>query len=245
VRFKAVVAYDGTGYGGYQIQDNAPTVQADIEGVLARLTCSEIRISAAGRTDAGVHAEGQVIAFDAAWQHSIADLHRGMNALLPDQIAVLELDQVDRRFHPRFDALRRSYRYTVYRAPVRHPMYDRYSLHVARDLDIDAMVAATRHLVGRHDFKAFGSPPQGNNSVRTVLRAGWTLDQQWLIFDIEADAFLYRMVRMLVGTLLRVGYGALLPEVFKEILDTRDRQKAGPAIAAKGLCLTSVTYADT
>ncbi|MBN1248350.1 MAG: tRNA pseudouridine(38-40) synthase TruA [Anaerolineae bacterium] len=244
MRFKAVVAYDGTDYGGYQIQNNAPTIQADIERVLAKLTNTEIRVLASGRTDAGVHAEGQVIAFDADWGHSVADLHRGMNALLPSQIAVVELSEVDARFHPRFDALSRSYRYTIYCAPVRDPMVDRYSLHVARDLDVGAMAEATRCLIGRHDFEAFGSPPQGDNAVRHVLGAEWTCDQQWLTFDIEADAFLYRMVRMLVGTLLRVGYGALLPEEFKEILDTRDRQKAGPAITAKGLCLKSVTYAS-
>lgn len=243
MRYKAIVAYDGTDYGGYQIQTNAPTIQAEIERVLAKLTCAEIRVSAAGRTDAGVHAEGQVIAFDAVWGHPVGDLHRGMNALLPSQIAVLELEKVDARFHPRFDARSRSYRYTIYRAPVRHPMVDRFSLHIPRSLDVAAMAEATEHLIGRHDFEAFGSPPQGDNSVRTVLRAEWTLDGQWLTFDIEADAFLYRMVRMLVGTLLRVGHGVLLPEEFREILDTRDRQRAGPAIAAKGLSLRSVSYA--
>jgi tRNA pseudouridine38-40 synthase len=243
VRIKAVVAYDGTDYGGYQIQDNAPTVQADIEQTLAKLTRTEIRISAAGRTDAGVHAEGQVIAFDVDWRHPVADLHRGMNALLPSQIAILELDEVDARFHPRFDALSRSYRYTIYRAPVRHPFFERYSLHVARDLDLEAIAEATECLVGRHDYAAFGSPPQGDNSVRTVMQAAWTCDQQWLTFDIRADAFLYRMVRMLVGTLLRVGSGGLSPEDFREILETRARRKAGPAIAAKGLCLKSVIYA--
>lgn len=243
MRYKAVVAYDGTGYGGYQIQTNAPTIQAEIERVLTRLTRTEIRVVAAGRTDAGVHAEGQVIAFDAAWRHPVQDLHRGMNALLPAQMAVFDLEQVEPGFHPRFDALSRSYRYTIYRATVRHPKHDRWSLHIARDLDLDAMAEATRVLIGRHDFLAFGSPPQGDNSVREVVHAVWTLERQWLTFDIEANAFLYRMVRMLVGTLLRVGYGALLPDEFKEILETRDRQRAGPAVAAKGLCLKSVTYA--
>ncbi len=245
MRFKAVIAYDGTGFGGYQIQINAPTVQAEIEQALARLTVAEIRVLAAGRTDAGVHAEGQVIAFDADWNHSLHDLHRGLNALLPSQIAVLELDEAESGFHPRYDALSRSYQYSIYRAPVRHPMYDRYSVHITRDLSLDAMREATQHLIGRQDFLAFGSPPQGNNSVREVLRAEWTRSGDWLAFDIEADAFLYRMVRMLVGTLLRVGQGVLLPEEFKEILDTRDRRRAGPAAAAKGLCLKSVAYAGT
>jgi tRNA pseudouridine38-40 synthase len=244
VRYKAIVAYDGTDYGGYQIQSNAPTIQADLEQVLTRLVGTQIRVLAAGRTDAGVHAEGQVIAFDANWCHPIADLHRGLNALLPSQIAVLELDEVDADFHPRFDAVRRYYRYTIHWAPVRHPLVSRYSLHIARDLDVAAMDEAAQHLIGRHDFLAFGSPPQGNNSVRCVLHAAWELDRPWLMFDIEADAFLYRMVRMLVGTLLRVGYGALSPDEFREILHTRDRQRAGPAVAAQGLSLRSVIYAS-
>lgn len=242
MRIKAVVAYDGTGYGGFQIQENAPTIQADIEDVLVRLTGVSTRILAAGRTDAGVHAEGQVIAFDTAWRHSSSDLQRGMNALLPGQIAVFELNEVDPGFHPRFDASSRSYQYTIYRATVRHPFYRRYSLHMARDLDVGAMRDAAACLVGVHDFLAFGSPPQGGNSTREVIRATWSLEEPWLRFDIEANAFLYRMVRMLVGTLLRVGTGALTPEDFREILETRNRARAGPAVTAEGLCLKSVAY---
>jgi tRNA pseudouridine38-40 synthase len=242
VRIKAVIAYDGTGYGGSQIQSNAPTIQAEIEQVLARLTGVATRITAAGRTDAGVHADGQVIAFDTEWRHPLLDLHRGMNALLPKQIAVFELEPVEPGFHPRYDALSRSYRYTIYQGPVRHPFHEHYSVHISRSLDIGAMTRASRCLLGSHDYLAFGSPPQGHNSVREVMRAAWTHRAPWLTFDVEANAFLYRMVRMLVGTLLRVGMGSLTPEEFEEILETRDRQRAGPAFAAKGLCLKSVTY---
>jgi tRNA pseudouridine38-40 synthase len=239
-----VVGYDGTAYSGFQFQANAPSIQAEIERVLARLTQTSIRLVAAGRTDAGVHAEGQVIAFDTAWAHSTADLFRGMNALLPEDIAVFELDEVDPAFHPRFDALRRRYRYTIYREVVHNPLVARYSLHVPQPLDLEAMQQAADCLMGQHDFLAFGSPPQGNNSVREVSCAAWSFDAPWLTFDIEANAFLYRMVRMVVGTLLRVGYGALTPETFKEILEARRREKAGPAVAAKALCLKSVVYAN-
>lgn len=243
MRVKAVVAYDGTGYSGFQRQTNAYTVQEALEQVLEKLTGHVVRIVAAGRTDAGVHAEGQVIAFVPRWRHPLTDLHRGMNALLPEQIAVRDMMEVPEGFHPRYDARRRRYRYTIYQAPVRNPLVARYSLHVDRDLDLDAMQAAAEALVGQHDFAAFGSPPSGRSTVREVYRARWTGTAPWRYFEVEANAFLYKMVRMLVGTLLRVGDGKLTPEAFAALLVTQDRQNAGPAVDARGLCLKSVTYA--
>ncbi len=242
MRIKAVVAYDGTGYGGFQRQKNAPSIQQELETVLEKLSTMPVRILFAGRTDAGVHAEGQVIAFDVQWRHSLPNLMRGMNALLPDQIAVLDLGEVDEEFHPRYDARRRWYRYTIYRAPVRNPLVSRFSLHVAYPLDYAAMQTATLNLLGSHNFEAFGSPPQGNNAVRVVHEASWSYEEPWLYFDVVANAFLYRMIRMLVGTLLRVGKGALSPAVFAEILHIQDRRRAGPAVAAQGLCLKRVVY---
>jgi tRNA pseudouridine38-40 synthase len=167
-----------------------------------------------------------------------------MNALLPDQIAVLRLQGSAPGFHPRFDALTRSYRYTIYQSAVRHPLYARTSLHLDRPLDVEAMKRAAQCLVGIHDFSAFGSPPQGRSSYRNVVQAAWSYREPWLWFDIEANAFLYRMVRMLVGTLLRVGQRKLTVEAFAEILETQNRGGAGPAAAAQGLCLKSVTYED-
>jgi tRNA pseudouridine38-40 synthase len=241
---KAIVAYDGTGYGGFQRQKNAPSIQQTLEEALEKLTGTPTRLFAAGRTDAGVHADGQVIAFDTEWRHTLAALHRGMNAVLPEQIAVKQLVETEPTFHPRYDALRRRYHYTIYRGAVRNPLVARFSLHIARDLDLNGMCAAAEMLVGRQDFGAFGSPPVGVSTVREVYLATWIEQDEWLYFDIEANAFLYRMVRMLVGTLLRVGYGSLTPEAFGEILRTVDRRRAGPAVDARGLCLTEVTYAD-
>ncbi len=242
MRIKAVVAYDGSSYSGFQHQAHTPTIQSELESTLERLTQDAVRVLASGRTDAGVHAEGQVIAFDTQWRHPLQDLQRGMNALLPDQIAVRELSIVEDGFHPRYAALRRHYRYTLYQAAVRHPLVNRYSLHVAHSLDVAAMRQASQSLVGEHDFLAFGTPPQGNNSVREVSRADWQQEFPWLYFDIEANAFLYRMVRMLVGTLLRVGRGVLAPGDFIDILCTQDRSGAGPAAPPQGLCLKSVVY---
>jgi len=243
VRVKAVVAYDGTGYGGFQRQKNAPSIQAELEQALERLTQTPCPVLASGRTDAGVHAEGQVIAFDTAWQHPLADLQRAMNAVLPSQIVVRQVEVATPTFHPRYDALRRAYRYTIYRGAMRDPFVARYSLHVDRMLNLEAMQTAASLLVGRHDFAAFGSPPVGQTTVREVYRAVWTPQDAWLYFDIEATAFLYRMARMLVGSLLRVGYEVLSPEAFGEILRGRERRKAGPAVAPQGLCLRYISYA--
>jgi tRNA pseudouridine38-40 synthase len=241
---RAVVAYDGTEYSGFQWQKNAPTIQAELEKALERLTQRPTRIVAAGRTDAGVHARGQVIAFDPTWRHGLGDLQRGMNALLPDQIAVRDVGEAPPDFHPRFDAVRRRYQYAIHNAAVRNPLVHRYSLHVSRELAVAEMEEAARLLVGRRDFLAFGSPPQGNNSVREIFAARWRAAGEMLSFEIEADAFLYRMVRMIVGTLLRVGYGSMTVAEFGDVLETRDRNGAGPAVAARGLVLEAVLYPD-
>jgi tRNA pseudouridine38-40 synthase len=243
VHVKAVVAYDGTGYGGFQRQKNAPSIQEELEQTLERLTGVPTRVLAAGRTDAGVHAEGQVIAFDTNWSHPLVNLHRGMNALLSSQVAILSLEMAGPAFHPRYDAVRRCYRYTIYRGAVRDPLVARFSIHIARPLDVEAMQAATEMLLGRQDFAAFGSPPAGVSTIREVYSSGWIQQDSWLYFDIEANAFLYRMVRMLVGTLLRVGYGTLTVEEFSEILKSKVRGKAGPAVSAQGLTLKAVFYA--
>ncbi len=242
MRVKAVIAYDGTEYRGFQLQVEVPTIQAELEQVLARLACAPVRVLVAGRTDAGVHAEGQVIAFDVSWKHSLGKLQRGMNALLPEAIVVREVDEVPASFHPRFDAVSRHYRYTIYRAPMRNPFFSRYSLHMPSFLDVNAMQTAADTLVGRHDFGAFGSPPQGDNTVREVMCAKWQEKEDWLTFDVEANAFLYRMMRILVGTLLRVGGQSLTPARIAECLQTQERDRTGPAVAAKGLCLMAVRY---
>lgn len=242
MRVKAIVAYDGTGYSGFQRQSNANSIQAALEAALAGLFGAAVSVSGSGRTDAGVHAAGQVVAFEASWRHELTSLHRAMNALLPEAIAVLSLEAAPDDFDPRRDARSRWYRYRIYNAPVRDPLSSRYSLHVPRALDVEAMQAAAASLLGWHDFSAFGSPPQGTNAIREVLRAEWQQAGAWLTFDIIANAFLFRMVRMLVGTMLRVGYGALTPQRFAEILQTQDRSGAGPAASACGLTLMAVQY---
>jgi tRNA pseudouridine38-40 synthase len=246
MRVRAVVAYDGTDYGGFQRQVNAPTVQAALEAALAQVTQEAVTVLGAGRTDAGVHAAGQVIAFDTGWRHTLSDLHRALNAVLPVDIAVLEVGNAAADFHPRYDARSRSYRYSFYNAPVRSPLNQRYSLHVTVPLDVAAMQRAAQYLVGEHDFATFGRPPRRNKrsgvTVRRVLMAEWSKKSAGLTFDIEANAFLYRMVRSIVGTLLQVGRGRMSVEELVAVLAACDRSLAGPTAPPHGLCLMEVKY---
>ena len=209
---------------------------------MERVTQEKTRILAAGMSVSGVHAEGQVIAFDTSWSHGVDVLKRALNAVLPRDVSVRTVTPVSAEFHPRFDACSRRYRYTFYNARVRNPLMRRYSLHVMDELDIVAMQEATGALVGEHDFAAFGKPPQGSNTVRCVLAAEWSRQSPFVIFDIEANAFLYRMVRSVVGTLLEVGRSRLDPEGFRGVLRSCDRSQAGPTLQAHGLCLMEVKY---
>jgi len=238
----AVVEYDGTDYLGFQVQAQGATIQGEMERALAAVAQEEVRVVGAGRTDAGVHAQGQVIAFSTAWRHPVEELQRALNAVLPKDIAVRELRPVARGFHPRFDAVSREYRYTIFNQPLRSPLARRFAYHFPQPLDVAAMNEAAGSLVGSHDFASFGRAPQGDNTVREVYRAQWTSEEPVVYFDIVADAFLYRMVRSLVGTLLLVGTGELSSAGFEEILQSADRSKAGQAAPAHGLCLIRVNY---
>jgi len=244
LRYRATVEYDGTDFLGFQIQARGRTVQGELEKALERVTQSQVRVIGAGRTDSGVHASGQVIAFDAAWGHTTADLHRALNAVLPVDVAISALITTHFTFHPRFDALRRHYRYTVLNQPVRSPLWVRYAHHVVDPLDVNAMSEAGRKFIGRHDFAAFGKPTQGESTTREVMQAEWFVEGPRLTFEITANAFLYQMVRNVVGTLLRVGRGGLTPEGVVAVLEAGDRAAAGPPAPARGLCLVGVEYAE-
>jgi len=242
MRVRAVVAYDGTDYRGFQRQADGPTVQGVLEKALFQVTQTPTTTLAAGRTDAGVHAEGQVIAFDTAWRHPLADLERALNAVLPPDVAVRGVELAASNFHPRYAAKSRLYRYSVYNASTRSPLIRRTSWHVAETLDLGAMNRAAEYLAGEHDFASFGTPPQGTVTIRRVLGAVWRKDPPWFFFDIEANAFLYRMVRSIVGTLLQVGRGELNPERVGELLAMRDRTCVKYMAPAHGLCLIQVRF---
>jgi tRNA pseudouridine38-40 synthase len=238
----AVIEYDGTEYLGFQLQAEGRTIQGEVERALAEVTRKETRIVGAGRTDAGVHALGQVISFVPQWKHSLPELQRAMNAVLPEDIVVHEMAWVADDFHPRFSAVSREYRYAIWNQPFRSPLARRFAYHYLKPLNVEAMDKAARCLVGSHDFASFGRSPQGENTVRQIYQAECTRQDQLIHFDIVANAFLYRMVRNIVGTLLLVGIGKFCPKGFEEILQAEDRRRAGPTAPAHGLCLMRVNY---
>jgi tRNA pseudouridine38-40 synthase len=244
VRYRATIAYDGTGYHGFQRQapEHEPTIQGELERALSQIGQSNVTVMGSGRTDAGVHATGQVIAFDAEWRHAVVALQRAFNATLPSDIAVLDLTEVAPDFHPRYDAVSREYVYTLYTASVRHPLWRLHAFHIVEPLDVTAMDAAAAMLVGEHDFAAFGHPTAGEVTVRRMIRAECRAELPFVRVGLEANSFLYRMVRSIVGTLLAVGRGTLTSEQFRAVLESRDRSRAEAVVPSHGLCLTRVNY---
>lgn len=245
--FRAVIEYDGSDFLGFQYQASGRTVQGEIEQALFRLTQQRLRVTGSGRTDAGVHAAGQVIAFHAEWKHALADLHRGLNALLPPDIAVLSLAPAPADFHPRFSAIERWYRYQVGMWPGHSPLRARYAWELGPDLDILAMNTAADHLVGLHDFATFGQPTQRNplsrgSTFRIVTEARWQPRPPFLFFDIRANGFLRHMVRTIVGALAEVGRKRLNPDAFADKLERCDRSLAAPPAPPQGLILMAVSY---
>ncbi|MBN1660947.1 MAG: tRNA pseudouridine(38-40) synthase TruA [Anaerolineae bacterium] len=243
LRLWAVVEYDGTEFAGFQIQARERTVQGEIERALEAVTGHSTRIVGAGRTDSGVHASGQVIAFSARWHHGIPVLQRALNAVLAADVAIVGVGPARSGFHPRYSATSRTYRYTILSQEWRSPLWRRTAWHVKRPLDVQQMMEASRYLVGTHDFTTFGRPPDGReNGVRTVLGAEWSARANVLTFEIEANAFLYRMVRSVVGTVALVGEGRFPAEEVAEMLQARDRSLVRQVAPALGLCLTKVSY---
>lgn len=240
--YKATIAYDGTDFLGYQVQASGRTVQGSFETALTQILKTPQRIIGAGRTDTGVHATGQVISMKIAWRHSQKDLHKALNTNLPDDIIVKELTTIYPSFHPRFNALERQYVYTILNQPLPNVLSRRYAMHVAKPLNIENMQQASRFLIGKHNFSSFGKPPQGNNAVRQLNQITWEQKGPEIKITISANAFLYRMVRNIVGTLLNVGLGKIETNDVKYILQAKDRAKAGPPALACGLCLTNVFY---
>ncbi len=241
--YRATVAYDGADFLGFQLQATGRTVQGVLEAALLQLSGAETRVVGSGRTDAGVHAEGQVIGFRAAWRHGTSDLHRALNAVLPPDIAVVALDEAPEEWHPRFSAKWRHYRYTVRNAAWRSPLTRRYALHVSQPFALTDLQAAAAVFVGEHDFASFGRPMQeGESTVRMIFRSGWRQEGEMLYYDVVGNAFLRGMVRSLVGSMLSVGLGQMTVAQLGDTLAAKDRSLAVPPAAACGLCLMHVEY---
>jgi tRNA pseudouridine38-40 synthase len=243
-RFRAVIEYDGTAYHGFQRQLEMPSVQGELEQAIARFSGQHAVVLGAGRTDSGVHAFGQVIAFDLIWIHEVEALKRALNANLPFDIAAIRLEEVENEFHPRYDAKRRRYRYQIWNGWTRSPLRHRQSWHVVRPLNMARMNRAAAVLEGVHDFATFGQPTSGHSTIRQVFSAVWRTEGKMLIFEIEANAFLYRMVRSLVGSMKAVGEGTWSVDRFKSAFESGDRDSAGQTAPAHGLFLTYVDYGE-
>jgi tRNA pseudouridine38-40 synthase len=238
VRYRARVEYDGTDFAGYQVQPRVRTVQGEIEAALRRVSGDRpVRVEAAGRTDTGVHGAGQVIAFTYRGRHTTTELARALDGLLPPDVAVHSLRRVDRSFRPRYAALVREYRYTIWNGP-RSPLRERYALGVRQRLDVGAMAAAARELVGRHDFSAFGGADR--QPVRAVHAIRVRASGSTITIDVVGDAFLRQMVRSIVAALLRVGRGDTGAGDIAAALTGSRRAFAGAVAPAHGLCLRRV-----
>jgi tRNA pseudouridine38-40 synthase len=243
-RFKAIIAYDGTEFKGYQRQaDRGRTVQGEIEDSLGLLGWEGATIWAAGRTDAGVHASGQVIAFDLDWTHTAAELLRAINSRLPAEIALREIEQTCSDFHPRYCAIRRKYIYRYLAAQVPDPLRARYVYRVWPEPNIERMTQAASEMMGEHDFSGFGSPTRsGGGTIRTVYVADVHVEEGEIRFVIEANSFLYRMVRKLAEILLQIGHSKLEVSELRTRLHDPTKKWTGKTAPARGLCLAEVKY---
>jgi tRNA pseudouridine38-40 synthase len=241
---KFVLAYDGTDFAGWQTQPGRRTVQETLESAIARVTQEpRVRVNASGRTDAGVHATGQVVNFHTASALPAETLLRAVNANLPPDVVVKEAAEVEPSFDANKAARRKLYRYVIHDGPVPDIFLRRYAWHVKRRLDAAAMRRASRVLVGRHDFHSFETDwPNRVTSVRTVTHLGVSRAGDYIWIDVEADGFLYNMVRSIAGTLINVGRGFWPESKVSEILTAEDRREAGPTAPAEGLFLMRVTY---
>ena len=241
---KLLIEYDGTHYHGWQVQPNALTIQEVIEKKIEVMTQQRVRLIASGRTDAGVHALGQVANFRTTSSVPVEGFQRGLNSLLPSDIIVRSAEEVDFQFHAQYGAKRKTYRYAILNSEVPSALCRNYSWHLPLPLDVQAMQKASSLLLGRKDFSSFqGADADTEDPVREVYRAEWSVEEKgFLHFTIEANGFLKHMVRNIVGTLVEVGRVKLSADDFERILDARDRCQAGMTAPAQGLFLVEVKY---
>jgi len=242
--FKIAIEYDGTAYHGWQRQASDQTIQGEIEKALLTMTGNKVALTGSGRTDAGVHAFGQVANFHCNTTLSAGTFQKGLNSLLPEDIVITECRQVPDKFHARYDVKSKSYHYKILNRNLPAAIFKQYAWHIPKRLNLDAMVGSLGYIIGTHDFKAFegtGSPRA--NTIRSVMHADLEkMDDGYLVFKIQGNGFLKFMVRNIVGTLVDVGLGKITPNDFNKILLLKDRNLAGMTAPAHGLFLMQVNY---
>lgn len=240
---KLTIEYDGTEYHGFQIQPNAKTIQEELESALAKLLKHSVRVVGAGRTDAGVHAAGQVVHFSGMGSLPVERLVVALNSVLPRDIRAVSAESVPETFHARYSARRKTYVYTIYRGPYHSVFWRRYSWWVRHGLDVFSMQQAAHWLVGRRDFASFAaSGGAAKTSERNLMECSITEQGPLICAKFTADGFLYNMVRNLMGTLVDIGTGTLTQDGLAAILAGRDRSLAGITAPPQGLCLHRVDY---
>ncbi|KNF08159.1 tRNA pseudouridine synthase A [Gottschalkia purinilytica] len=243
---KLMIKYDGTRYKGWQRQDNTDmTIQGKIEGVLSRIIKEEIEIIGSGRTDAGVHAIGQVANFKTNSTIHLSEIKKLLTTYLPDDIVVTNVEEVQERFHSRYNAISKKYMYKIWNDDVYDPFLRKYAVHIKKELNLEDIKKAITYLTGEHDFTSFTTDKSKKKSkVRTIYSIDIIKNKQLVEIIFHGDGFLYNMVRIIVGTLIEVGLGKKKPEEMKTILDGKNRKLAGDTAIAKGLYLLEVEYKD-
>lgn len=242
-RVKLVVAYDGTNYHGWQVQDNGITIEEVLNRAISELVQEDIKVIGASRTDAGVHACGNVAVFDTESRIPGDKFSFALNQRLPEDIRIQESCEVDADFHPRYADTVKTYEYNILNRRFELPSKRLYAAFCYYPMDIGRMNQAAAYLVGEHDFKSFCSAgAQVQTTIRTIYAVNVTKDDDMVHIRITGNGFLYNMVRIIAGTLMQVGTGLMEPEQVKEILEARDRSKAGPTAVAKGLTLVEIRY---
>ena len=238
------IEYDGTGFVGWQMQPRGRTVQDDIERALKRILQQDIRITAAGRTDTGVHATGQIAHFTTSSPMPPKRIQRALNGVLGSDIVIRHVQQVGESFHARFDAIARAYRYRILERPT--ALRRRFTWYVPYTLDVESIQKAGDALTGDHDFTSFCQAAAAREGARcNITKLHWHMEGDELLLDIQANRFLHHMVRTIVGTSVEIGRGRWNKVKMREILDARDRRSAGPNAPAQGLCLVRVSYPGT
>ncbi len=247
-RYKAIISYDGTNFSGFQRQPHARTVQEEIEKTLGRLNSGQsVTIHGAGRTDAGVHAYGQVIHFDLPEERDAEKLRFGLDTQCPEDIDILAVEVVSEQFHARYNKHSKTYEFLVDNGRPKNPMMRYYATHYPYHLDLSLMQEAIQDLVGTHDFTGFTATGTSvEDKVRTITRAELTVDEKtgFLVFTFSGNGFLYKQVRNMVGTLLKIGNGRMPVNQIKTILDSKNRNLAGPTAAGNGLYLKEIIYEE-
>lgn len=244
-RIKCILSYDGTNFSGYQIQPNGRTVQEELERALTKIHKGiYTKVTASGRTDAGVHAVGQVVHFDTSLTIPEDNWSKALNAILPEDIHVNEVVRVSENFHARFDVREKEYRYFVDNSHNRDLFKRNYMYHFNKEVDLEAITKACTIIMGEHDFSSFCAANSGvkGDKVRTIYHASCVKQGSNLVFTFRGSGFLYNMVRILVGTLIEIGSGKRNPHDMYSILDAKDRSEAGKTAPAQGLFLWNVIY---